>query len=84
MNVLLVTDGSTYSDRATQMLHALELPAETRVTVLTVVPQPTFLGGISIDVIRGISKQRKQELEQQQRTDEGAGDLQQNDAGNAQ
>jgi nucleotide-binding universal stress UspA family protein len=66
MKILLVIDGSPYSDMATQMLKALRLPAETEVTILTVVPEPTFLGGITLDVIRGTSQARKKAKEEQQ------------------
>jgi nucleotide-binding universal stress UspA family protein len=66
MKILLVIDGSSYSDMATHMLKALRLPAETEVTILTVVPEPTFLGGITLDVIRGTSQARKKAKEEQQ------------------
>ncbi len=48
------------------MLGALRLPAKTEVTILTVVPEPTFLGGITLDVIRGTSRARKKAREEQQ------------------
>jgi nucleotide-binding universal stress UspA family protein len=59
MKILLVTDGSSCSDIATQMLQELRLPAKTEVSILTVVPEPTFLGGITLDVIRGTSQSRE-------------------------
>lgn len=53
MKILLVVDGSSYSEAAARMLEALRLPVQTEVTILTVVPETTFLGGITLDVIRG-------------------------------
>lgn len=68
MKILLVVDGSSYSDIATSMVAALQLSPQTEVTVLTVVPEHTFLGGITIDVIRGSTSARKEaQAEQQQK-----------------
>jgi nucleotide-binding universal stress UspA family protein len=67
MKILLVTDGSSCSDMATQMLKELRLPAKTEVSFLTVVPEPTFLGGITLDVIRGTSQSREKAKQEQQR-----------------
>jgi len=67
MKILLVVDGSYYSDLATNMLKALRPPAKTEIAILTVVPEPTFLGGITLDVIRGTSQARKEAQEEQQR-----------------
>jgi len=66
MMVLLVVDGSPYSEMAAETLHALRLPARTDVTVLTVVPEAAFLGGITLDLIRGSSQARKKAREEQQ------------------
>jgi nucleotide-binding universal stress UspA family protein len=66
MKMLLVVDGSSYSDMATGMVTALRLPSRTAVTVLTVVPETTFLGGITLDAIRGTSQARKKAREEQQ------------------
>ena len=66
MKILLVVDGSSYSDAATQMVEALRLPSKTEVTVLTVVPEHTFLGGITLDVIRGTTRAREKAQEEQQ------------------
>ena len=66
MKILLVVDGSHYSDMATHMLKALRPPAKTEVAILTVVPEPTFLGGITLDVIRGTNQARKKAREEQQ------------------
>jgi len=48
MRTLLVVDGSSYSDIATKTLEALRLPSPTEVTVMTVAPQTTFLGGVTL------------------------------------
>jgi hypothetical protein len=37
---------------ATATLKALQLPASTRVTIMTVIPEFTFLGGITLDTFR--------------------------------
>jgi len=66
MKILLVTDGSSYSEIANQMLKALRLPANTEITILTVVPEPTFLGGITLDAIRGTSEARDKAKDEQQ------------------
>jgi nucleotide-binding universal stress UspA family protein len=67
MKVLLVIDGSSYSEHATAMLGKLRLPSHTEVAVMTVVPEPTFLGGVTFDVIRGTNQARKKAREEQQR-----------------
>ena len=66
MKILLVVDGSPYSEMAARMLGALRLPARTEVTILTVVPEPTFLGGITLASIRGTSQARKKAQDEQQ------------------
>lgn len=53
MKALLVVDGSSYSDMAAKTLKALRLPSRTEVTVMTVVPEHTFLGGITLDTFKG-------------------------------
>jgi nucleotide-binding universal stress UspA family protein len=63
MKVLLAVDGSSYSDMATEMVKALRLPSQTEVTVITVVPEHTFLGGITLGKLRGASA--KKEAQQQ-------------------
>jgi len=42
---------------ATQMLKALRLPPQTEVTAMTVVPEHTFLGGITLGVQGGVVRQ---------------------------
>jgi nucleotide-binding universal stress UspA family protein len=59
MKILLVVDGSRYSEMSVKMLRALQLPADTVVVVMTVVPEQTFLGGIVIDAIRVTATARK-------------------------
>jgi len=61
MEILLVVDGSSYSDMATRMMTALHLPSRTVVTVLTVVPEHTFLGGITLHKLRGTSTRKEAE-----------------------
>jgi hypothetical protein len=63
MKILVVVDGSSHSDMATTMVTALRLPSRTAVTVLTVVPEHTFLGGITLRELRGASS--KEETERQ-------------------
>jgi len=67
MKILLVVDGSSYSDMATQMLKALRLPSSTEVTVMTVVPEHTFLGGITLSKLKDASA--KKEAQQQKALD---------------
>ena len=67
MKILLVVDGSRYSDMATLMLKALRLPSSTEVTVMTVVPEHTFLGGITLSKLKDDSA--KKEAQQQKAID---------------
>ena len=58
MKIVLAVDGSTYMEMSTRMLTALELPNKTEVTVMTVIPEVTFLGGLTLQhlksqIIRG-------------------------------
>jgi nucleotide-binding universal stress UspA family protein len=64
MRILLVVDGSSYSEVANRMLEALHLPGRTQVIVMTVVPEQTFLGGITLGKLRGGSASKD---EQQQK-----------------
>ncbi len=59
MKMLLVVDGSSHANMATEMLGALHLPARTEVTVLTVVPEHTFLGGVTLRKLRGNSSKKE-------------------------
>jgi nucleotide-binding universal stress UspA family protein len=63
MKIVLVVDGSSYSSMATKMLEALRLPSGTEITVMTVVPEQTFLGGITLSKLSGTSARK--DLQQQ-------------------
>jgi len=63
MKILLVDDGSSYADISIEMMKALQLPPETEVTIMTVVPEHTFLGGITLNRLRSVSLAK--ELQQQ-------------------
>ena len=65
MNVLLVVDGSSYSDIATKTLEALRLPSETEIMVMTVVPEHTFLGGITLSSLAGNAPVKKKAQEEE-------------------
>jgi hypothetical protein len=53
MKIPLVVDGSSHSSMATKMLEALCLPSGTEIMVMTVVPEQTFLGGITLSKLSG-------------------------------
>ena len=53
MKVLLAVDGSAYSTWAAKSLTTLQLAPETVVTVFSVVPEHTFLGGLTLDTLSG-------------------------------
>ncbi|HEY50516.1 MAG TPA: universal stress protein [Dehalococcoidia bacterium] len=55
MRILLTIDGSHYSYMATRMVEALHLPPQTDITVMTVVPEHAFLGGITLGKLRAVS-----------------------------
>lgn len=59
MKILLVVDGSPHSEQATKVLEALRLPSGTEIMVMTVVPEHTFLGGITLSKLRGASARVK-------------------------
>ena len=63
MKILVVIDGSSYSKMATSIVWALRLPHNTVVTVMTVVPEHTFLGGITLGKLKGT--QARKEAQQQ-------------------
>ena len=65
MKVLLVIDGSPYSQMTISMLKALKLPHKTQVMVMTVVPDHNFLGGLSLDLFRGKASERSAQQERQ-------------------
>lgn len=64
MKILLALDGSLYSEMAVRTVEAIQLPSETEVTVMTVVPEYTFLGGITLDILRGGTSVRKEAQQQ--------------------
>jgi len=53
LKILFAADGSMYSEMAVNMLQALELRPQTEITVTTVVPEHTFLGGLTLQRLRG-------------------------------
>jgi len=59
MKILLVVDGSSYSDIATKTLEALSLPPQTKVIVMTVIPEHTFLGEINLGTLKGRDAAKK-------------------------
>lgn len=59
VKALLVVDGSSNSEVAARMLTALRPHSESETAILTVVPEATFLGGITLDAFRGSSEARK-------------------------
>jgi len=59
VKILLVVDGSSHSELATKMLQALRLPSGMEITVMTVVPEHTFLGGITLSKLGGASARKK-------------------------
>lgn len=52
MKILLAIDGSEYSEMCAKMLKVFKLTPQTEVTVMTVVPEHVFLGGITIHMLR--------------------------------
>lgn len=71
MRILLAFDGSPYSEMAVETLKALQLPPQTELTVMTVVPEHTFLGGITLNMLRGATAPRERAQQaQQQKADE--------------
>jgi nucleotide-binding universal stress UspA family protein len=59
MKILLAVDGSPHSEMAIKTLKALQLPHQTEVTVMTVVPEHTFLGAITLYMLSGTAAARK-------------------------
>ena len=53
MKVLLVIDGSSYSPMSVKMAKALRLSRHANITVMTVVPEYKFIGGITLGMLRG-------------------------------
>lgn len=68
MNILLAFDGSQHSKMAAKMLDALHLGPDSTLCVLTVVPEHTFLGGVTIDRLsRGASARASVRKSQEER-----------------
>jgi nucleotide-binding universal stress UspA family protein len=63
LKILLAVDGSLHSDMAVETLRALQLPSETQVSVLNVVHEHTFLGGITVHRFRENASTKKHERE---------------------
>ena len=59
MKVLIAVDGSRYSKMCISAMLALNLPADTEFTCITVIPEHTFLGGIRLDTLIGGMEDRK-------------------------
>ncbi len=49
MKVLLAVDGSGYSNMCVSAAKSIGLPSDSEITVLTVVPEHAFLGGLHLD-----------------------------------
>jgi len=66
IRVLLAIDGSSYSIMGARMLKTLQPSAEADVRLLTVVPEHTFLGGFTLQSVRGIrvGKEKSREAEE--------------------
>ena len=52
MKILLAVDGSKWSEMATKMLMALQVSPRKQVTVMTVIPEHTYLGGLTLQRFR--------------------------------
>ena len=64
MRILLSVDESPYSQMSVKMLEALQLSSSTDITVMTVVPQTTFLGGVALNRLRGEQTTKKEHEKQ--------------------
>jgi nucleotide-binding universal stress UspA family protein len=64
MRILLSVDESPYSQMSVKMLEALQLSSSTDITLMTVVPQPTFLGGVTINRLRHAQTAKKEQVQQ--------------------
>lgn len=58
MKILLTVDGSYYSNLATKTVEALHPSPQTEVSVMTVVPEHAFLGGITLSKLRATSSRK--------------------------
>ena len=64
MRILLPVDESPYSQMSVKMLEALQLSSSTEITLMTVVPQHTFLGGVTINRLRHAQTAKKEQEKQ--------------------
>ncbi len=71
MNILLTVDESPYSEISVETLKAFRLPPETKITVVTVVPEHAPLIGALIDILKGGAKAKDLiQKAQEQKADE--------------
>ena len=61
MKILLAVDGSAYSTWAAKTLATFQLAPESEVTVFSVVPEHTFLGGLTLDTLSGHAAAKNRE-----------------------
>jgi len=66
VKIILALDGSGYSEMNVKMLKALRLPSTTEVIVMTVVPEITFLGGITLDSMMAKGSNRDKTRKEQE------------------
>jgi nucleotide-binding universal stress UspA family protein len=70
MKMLLAVDGSPYSTMATNLLTGMHLGTSSTVTVVGVVPEHTFLGGLTLDSLNGgPAREQRRKAEQQRATE---------------
>lgn len=59
MRIMLAIDRSPYAETAVRAVERLELPKATEVTIVTVVPDPSLIEGISLDRFWGKPKDKE-------------------------
>lgn len=65
MKILLALDGSYYSGMALRTLQALELPRQTRLMVMTVIPELTLLGDATLQkIVDTLTRGKSQKAEE--------------------
>ena len=60
MKILIATDGSRHSEMVYSTLKALKLSSQTKFMIMTVIPEHTFLGGITLHMLSGDSSARNE------------------------
>ncbi len=60
MKILLAVDGSSYSRMSIDLLKALKIPEKNEVTLITVVPDYTFIGKLTLNMLSGTAAKVKQ------------------------